>query len=226
MPLSDSEARERIAKMKEFIDGQADETIAELEAKAEEEFQLEKTRLVTDQRKKLTEYYKKKVTQAGLMKKVQTSNLLNQSRLKILQAREQHMREVLEEAKHRLSGIVKDQARYKDVLQGLFTQSLFQLLEKDVTIHCRPQDVNLVEQIIRPSCETYQKATQRTVNVRLDKQHFLSSDLAGGVEVIAQNGRLKVVNTLESRLEQMSQQMVPEIRELLFGANSNRRFRD
>lgn len=36
----------------------------------------------------------------------------------------------------------------------------------------------------------------------------------------------QVVNTLESRLELIAQQLVPEIRTALFGINSSRKFTD
>lgn len=36
----------------------------------------------------------------------------------------------------------------------------------------------------------------------------------------------QVPNTLESRLELISQQLVPEIRQALFGRNPNRKFTD
>jgi len=48
----------------------------------------------------------------------------------------------------------------------------------------------------------------------------------GGVEVMTPDGRLRVVNTLDSRLELMSKQMIPELREILFGSNVNRKFND
>lgn len=37
---------------------------------------------------------------------------------------------------------------------------------------------------------------------------------------------LQVVNTLENRLELISQQLIPEIRVALFGQNVNRKFTD
>lgn len=49
---------------------------------------------------------------------------------------------------------------------------------------------------------------------------------SGGVELVAQNGKFVVENTLESRLDLMSQQMVPELRTILFGRNPNRKFTD
>jgi len=48
----------------------------------------------------------------------------------------------------------------------------------------------------------------------------------GGVELSAQKGRIKIANTLETRLEMIAKQMVPEIRTTLFGKNMNRRFTD
>lgn len=38
--------------------------------------------------------------------------------------------------------------------------------------------------------------------------------------------RTQVANTLESRLELIAQQLVPEIRNALFGRNMNRKFND
>jgi len=49
---------------------------------------------------------------------------------------------------------------------------------------------------------------------------------SGGVELIAQNGKFVVENTLESRLDLMSRQMIPELRVILFGRNPNRKFTD
>ena len=49
---------------------------------------------------------------------------------------------------------------------------------------------------------------------------------AGGVELFAQRGKIKVNNTLEARLAMISQNKLPETRTALFGANENRKFRD
>ena len=44
----------------------------------------------------------------------------------------------------------------------------------------------------------------------------------GGIEILAQKGKIKVDNTLEARLEMISQQILPSIRGKLFGSNPNR----
>ena len=36
--------------------------------------------------------------------------------------------------------------------------------------------------------------------------------------------RIKISNTLEARLDMLAQQMLPEVRTMLFGANPNRKF--
>ena len=52
----------------------------------------------------------------------QSSNMLNQARLKVLKARDDHVSRVLENAKAQLVTISKDQSRYPQLLEGLIGQ--------------------------------------------------------------------------------------------------------
>lgn len=70
--------------MMAFIEQEANEKAEEIDAKAEEEFNIEKGRLVQQQRLKIMEYYEKKEKQVELQKKIQSSNMLNQARLKVI----------------------------------------------------------------------------------------------------------------------------------------------
>ena len=56
---------------------EANEKAEEIDAKAEEEFNIEKGRLVQQQRLKIMEYYERKEKQVDLQKKIQSSNMLN-----------------------------------------------------------------------------------------------------------------------------------------------------
>uniref|UniRef100_A0A3B4X6W0 ATPase H+ transporting V1 subunit E1b n=1 Tax=Seriola lalandi dorsalis TaxID=1841481 RepID=A0A3B4X6W0_SERLL len=112
---------------------------------AEEEFNIEKGRLVQTQRLKIMEYYEKKEKQIEQQKKIQMSNLMNQARLKVLKARDDMISEMLNEARQRLANVAKDAARYPALLDGLILQGFYQLLETKVTIRCRKQDVQLVQ---------------------------------------------------------------------------------
>uniref|UniRef100_A0A3B5Q7M1 ATPase H+ transporting V1 subunit E1b n=1 Tax=Xiphophorus maculatus TaxID=8083 RepID=A0A3B5Q7M1_XIPMA len=196
MALSDADVQKQIKHMMAFIEQEANEKAEEIDAKAEEEFNIEKGRLVQTQRLKIMEYYEKKEKQIEQQKKIQMSNLMNQARLKVLKARD-------------------------DMISGFY-----QLLEPKVTIRCRRQDIQLVQASLQKNITIYKAAVKNNLEVRIDQDNFLSPDVSGGIEIYNGDGKIKVSNTLESRLDLMAQQMMPEIRVAVFGANPNRKFLD
>ncbi|XP_026991715.2 V-type proton ATPase subunit E 1a isoform X4 [Tachysurus fulvidraco] len=226
MALSDADVQKQIKHMMAFIEQEANEKAEEIDAKAEEEFNIEKGRLVQTQRLKIMEYYEKKEKQIEQQKKIQMSNLMNQARLKVLKARDDMILDLQNEARTRLSVIAKDKAQYMSLLEGLVLQGFYQLLEPKVTIRCRKDDVAMVEAAVQKNIPIYKETVKSNIEVRIDKDNFLSPDISGGVEVYNANGKIKVANTLESRLDLLAQQMMPEIRVSLFGANQNRKFMD
>ncbi|XP_077372032.1 V-type proton ATPase subunit E 1a isoform X2 [Festucalex cinctus] len=156
----------------------------------------------------------------------QMSNLMNQARLKVLKARDDMIMDMLIEARQRLAAIAQDPARYSTLLEGLVLQGFYQLLEEKVVIRCRQQDVELVQAAVNKNIPIFKEAVKKHIVVKIDKDRFLPSSICGGVEVYNGNGKIKVSNTLENRLELLAQQMMPEIRVSLFGANPNRKFSD
>merc|ERR1719320_2400137 len=148
MALSDADVQKQIKHMMAFIEQEANE-------KAEEEFNIEKGRLVQQQRLKIMEYYERKEKQVELQKKIQSSNMLNQARLKALKHRDDHVASVLEEAKVQLGGVTKDKKKYTEILQQLLTQGMCQLLEPALLIRCRQVDQGLVESIIPAATAEY-----------------------------------------------------------------------
>merc|ERR1712045_1003756 len=134
MALSDADVSKQIKHMVAFIEQEASEKAEEIDAKAEEEFNIEKGRLVQQQRLKIMEYYERKEKQVELQKKIQSSNLLNQARLKVLKARDDHVSTVLDDGKQQLASITKDKQKYSQLLQGLIAQGVCQLLEPKIFI--------------------------------------------------------------------------------------------
>uniref|UniRef100_A0A8W4F792 ATPase H+ transporting V1 subunit E1 n=1 Tax=Sus scrofa TaxID=9823 RepID=A0A8W4F792_PIG len=190
------EVEDGIKHMMAFIEQEANEKAEEIDAKAEEEFNIEKGRLVQTQRLKIMEYYEKKEKQIEQQKKIQMSNLMNQARLKVLRARD-------------------------DLITGLY-----QLLEPRMIVRCRKQDFPLVKAAVQKAIPVYKIATKRDVDVQIDQEAYLPEEIAGGVEIYNGDRKIKVSNTLESRLDLIAQQMMPEVRGALFGANANRKFLD
>uniref|UniRef100_H3CTR1 ATPase H+ transporting V1 subunit E1a n=1 Tax=Tetraodon nigroviridis TaxID=99883 RepID=H3CTR1_TETNG len=226
MALTDADVQKQIKHMMAFIEQEAKEKVEEIDAKADEEFSIEKGRLVQTQRLKIMDYYEKKEKQIEQLKKIQMSNLKNQARLKVLKVRNDMITDLLNEARRRLARMAQDAAQYSQLLEGLVLQGFYQLLEPKVTVRCRQQDVDLVQAAIDKNLPIYREAVKRDLVVRIDQGRFLPAEIAGGVELYNDNGKIKVCNTLESRIELISQQMMPEIRTSLFGANPNRKFMD
>eukprot|EP00794_Sanderia_malayensis_P012753 gene12753-14060_t len=217
MGLNDAEVKKQIQHMMDFIHQEAKEKAEEIDAKAEEEFNIEKGRLVQQERLKIMSFYEKKEKQIELQLKIQRSNFLNQSRLKILKAQDDHIAGLLEETQNRLGHVTDDKEKYKNVLEGLITQGLFQILEPQVILKCRKVDVHLVKDVIGRANKIYKSSTEKDCKLIVDENDFLPSDCSGGIELVAKEGKIRVVNTLESRLELLSrQEMRRNIFELFF----------
>jgi len=91
-------------------------------------------------------------------------------------------------------------------------------------VYCRRSDVDLVRAVVGSAASRYEKDMKHKVTVNIDGQSYLSEEIAGGVELAANEGRIRCVNTLDSRLEQLQTAMLPEIRTMLFGVNESRAF--
>ena len=225
MALNDDDVARQISHMMAFIEQEAKEKAEEIDAKAEEEFNIEKGRLVQNEKLKVMAFYEKKEKTLDLQRKIQRSNLLNQSRLRVLKARDDHVKTLLEETRRRL-GDITGSGQYDKFLEEVITQGLCQLLEPVVIVRCRREDLGRVKGVLSKSAAEYKRITKgKIVQVNVDTTH-LSADVTGGVELYSQDGRIKVANTLESRLSGVSQQMLPQVRCALFGKNPNRRFDD
>lgn len=226
MAIPDTEVERQIQQMIQFIDHEADEKEVEILAKADEEFNIEKGRLVEQEKQKIRAFYEKKEKNAELQKKIQLSNLQNQARLKLLKQREDHLDQVLSKTTDRLRGVTCDVSKYQAMLQGLITQGLCQLLEPNVLIQCRQNDLQLVKDVLDKAIKQYTELCKLDVTAKIDEKNFLASDLAGGVQLSAKDGKLLVVNTLEARLDQICKQKIPDVRSMLYGGNPNRKFFD
>jgi V-type H+-transporting ATPase subunit E len=222
--MTDTEVERQIQQMKSFIEREAKEKVDEINAKAEEEFNIEKARLVQQEKLKIMSFYERKEKQVELQRKIQRSNLLNQSRLAILKSRDEQLSGLLEETRSRLSKIRDDPVKYKPLLQSLITQGLCQMLDPEVVLVCRKEDVPAVKSVIAASVKDYKSIAHKDCTVTVSADNYLPDDCAGGVNLMVPSGKIRVRNTLESRLELLSAQMLPEIRTILFGPNLNRKF--
>merc|ERR1711950_41238 len=133
--------------------------------------------LVQQQRLKIMEDYERKEKQVELQRKIQSSNMLNQARLKVLKARDDHVGQVLDNAKTQLVTISKDGNKYPQLLEGLIGQGLCQLLESNVTIRCRQAGLQMVQASVpKAVASVKEKMPKINLQVIVDAERFLPAD--------------------------------------------------
>ncbi|PWN52706.1 ATPase, V1/A1 complex, subunit E, partial [Violaceomyces palustris] len=158
-PLNDEEVLTEMKKMVAFIKQEAMEKAREIQIKADEEFAIEKAKIVRQEAINIDAQYDKKIKQADVAQKIAKSNQTNKSRLQILQTREEHLQSLFEEARQKLGELTKDRAKYTELLEGLILQGLLQLTEAKVTILARSGDVQLAQEALKAASKAYKDKT-------------------------------------------------------------------
>jgi V-type H+-transporting ATPase subunit E len=230
--MEDEEVQKQLDHMVKFIQREAEEKASEIQAKAQEEFSIEKARMVQEEKLKIMKEFERKEKQIEVKKRMAYSNRLNMARLRILKAREEGVQRLLANAHHKLADISKDQAAYKKLLQSLILQGLLKLQEPRVQIICRKEDKQIVDQVASVAAEEYRKKLSKECQIEVDNTVFLPPGPAhatnqaeicsGGVILSSNEGRIICSNTLDARLQMAFEQNLPAIRTILYGKSTTR----
>ncbi|TXT10943.1 hypothetical protein VHUM_01694 [Vanrija humicola] len=208
-------------KMVAFISQEAREKAREIQVKADEEFAIEKAKIVRQESLAIDALYEKKRKQAEVGWKIAQSTALNQSRLEVLRKRDEHLQTLFENASNKVKALA-DSKDYPAAVESLILEVLLLLLASDVTIAHRPKDKALVQKASKGALKQYKDLSGRESTLTFEDT--ISDDSAGGVIGSTLAGRIKVDNTLAERLKILEEKMLPELREDLFGKNPNRKF--
>ncbi|KAF9219277.1 ATPase V1/A1 complex subunit E [Gyrodon lividus] len=221
-PLNDEEVLSEMNKMVAFIKQEAMEKAREIKVKADEEFAIEKAKLVKQEQQAIDAQYEKKRKGAEVAQKIAQSNLTNKSRLKLLHRREEQLQELFATARSQILTL-GEEGRYLQFLEGVIVQGYLQLMESKVTLIVREKDTELVQKAGEAAAETYTQISGKRVG--FDVESILSNESsAGGIKLISGSKRITIDNTLDERLRLLEDRMLPEIRRDLFGPNENRKF--
>ncbi|CAO1627819.1 unnamed protein product [Jaminaea pallidilutea] len=220
--MNDEEVLSEMKKMVAFIKQEAMEKAREIQVKADEEFAIEKSKIVRQEAMSIESAHEKKIKQAQVANKISDSNATNKARLEILQSRESHLQDLFEGARDRLSSLSQDSSKYGPLMTKLIVQGLLQLLEKKVTLTIREKDADVAKKSVDEAKKTYKEKSGRDVEIEVKRG--LAKDSNGGVLLWGHAGKIKVDNTLDERLKLVEELMLPEIRLDLFGPNPNRKF--
>ncbi|KAH6981830.1 ATPase, V1/A1 complex, subunit E [Ilyonectria sp. MPI-CAGE-AT-0026] len=224
--LSDQQVENELRKMTAFIRQEAMEKAREIEIKANEEFEIEKSKLVRQETDAIDGQYEKKFKQATMSQQITRSTVANKTRLKVLGARQELLDSIFEDATKKLADGTKDKVKHQKALKGLILEGFYALNEPELQIKSRKKDFELVKKAIEEAAKEYKKEVGNDVAAKIIEDDPLPDSLAGGVIIIGGDGKIEIDNTFETRLKLLEDSAAPAVREALFGKNPNRKFVD
>jgi V-type H+-transporting ATPase subunit E len=197
--MSDSQVDTELRKMTAFIRQEALEKAREIHLKADEEFSIEKSKLVRQETQRIDAEYEKKHTQAGMSQQITASTLANRQRLRVLSSKQQLLDGLFEDAGKKLAETVGSGSGgngggskkgkkngngggnggfdYESVLKGLVLEGLYALVESKVSVRCRKKDVEVVKKAAESAKKEYaEKLKGREVEITVDDKENLPEE--------------------------------------------------
>jgi V-type H+-transporting ATPase subunit E len=178
--------------MTAFIRQEALEKAREIHLKADEEFSIEKSKLVRQETQRIDAEYEKKHTQAGMSQQITASTLANRQRLRVLSSKQQLLDGLFEDAGKKLAETVgsgnggkKGKKNgggnggfdYESVLKGLVLEGLYALVESKVSVRCRKKDTDVVKKAAESAKKEYaEKLKGREVEITVDDKENLPEE--------------------------------------------------
>ncbi|EXJ83767.1 ATP synthase (E/31 kDa) subunit [Capronia coronata CBS 617.96] len=224
--LSDDQVASELKKMTAFIRQEAMEKAREIQLKADEEFAIEKSRLVREEIAAIDTEYEKKFKQASMSQQITRSTMANKTRIKVLSARQELLDRLFEQAREKLPEAGSKSKNYEEILKGLILEGMYMLCEKKVSIRCREADKEKVQSAAKKASAEYKEKMGSGSEAVVDDSEWLPAESAGGVFVVSGSGKIELNNTFEERLRLCETDALPSIRATLFGENKNRKFHD
>lgn len=232
MALDDAEAQKQIQQMVNFILNEAKDKAHEIEAKALEDFNIEKLRIVQKMKEKIRMEFQKKAKQMEIKRSMSRSSAISKARLKRMCAKDQVFKEIYKISSEKLAELYKDKEKYKNLIIDLIVQSLYYIQEPHVIIRCRDVDKAIVESCFHEAAQKYNDKLKTKFNVtkhvklELDKSgNYLppppshdneGKSCLGGIMLSTPNRKINCDNTLDVRLKLAIEYCTPEIKRMFF----------
>lgn len=240
--------------MTAFIKQEALEKAREIEIKADEEFAIEKSKLVRQETSSIDTTYEKKFKSAKMSQQITRSTVANKTRLKVLSARQELLDGIFEQAEKKLGEQAKDKKKYEVILKNLALEGFYALNESKVQVRGRKADWDVLKKALTAAGKEYKENTGKDIESSIDEANPLpegrsvhticftgwissstslakNADLtlnnsAGGISIVGGGGKIDINNTFEERLKLLQDTALPSVRQTLFGKNENRKFYD
>mmetsp|Transcript_27211 Transcript_27211/g.35682 ORF Transcript_27211/g.35682 Transcript_27211/m.35682 type:complete len:222 (-) Transcript_27211:232-897(-) len=212
----------QIRQMVNFILQEAHEKANEIRLKTEHDFNLEKQMLVHNAKLRIQEEYSQKDKDLEVQERIVRSSKIGESRVQKMVARDELLKGLMGTAKSRLADI-SNTKHYESLLKNLIVQSLIKIEEEKVTLLVRKRDVAAAKKCLNAAVAEYTSILEAAglsatpdVEVNENESLMLPVSSSGGIIATARNGRIKLDNSLEARLELVYQELLPQVRAMLF----------
>lgn len=157
--------------MTAFIRQEALEKAKEIQIKADEEFAIEKSKLVREETSSIDTSYEKKFKQASMSQQITRSTLSNKSRLRLLSARQELLNDLFEKAGSKLMEATKDKSKYQDICKNLILEGMYALGEKKMLIRAKKADKEVVTKAMEDAKKEYKDKTGNEAQLELDEKN-------------------------------------------------------
>jgi V-type H+-transporting ATPase subunit E len=158
-----------LKKMTAFIKQEALEKAREIKLKADEEFAIEKSKLVRIETSSIDTQYEKKFKQASMSQQITRSTMANKTRLRVLSARQGLLDELFEQTRGKV-GDVSNRGDYQGIMTGLLLEGLYALNEPKVQVKVRKADKDLMKKAIEAAQKECRETLGRNVEVEIDEK--------------------------------------------------------
>lgn len=155
--------------MTAFIRQEALEKANEIRLKADEEFAIEKSKLVRQETAAIDSSYEKKFKQASMSQQITRSTVANKTRLRVLSARQELLDDLFLQAGKKIPDYTKDKAKYQKIVTNLILEGLYALNESKVQVKARKADYDIVKKAIPDAQKEYKKNVEKEVAITIDE---------------------------------------------------------
>eukprot|EP00397_Hematodinium_sp_SG-2012_P052296 GEMP01061758.1.p1 GENE.GEMP01061758.1~~GEMP01061758.1.p1 ORF type:complete len:224 (+),score=55.91 GEMP01061758.1:58-729(+) len=220
--MDESEAQRQIKQMVNFILNEAKDKAEEIEAKALEEFNIEKLKVVQQMKEKIRQEMARKTKQLETKRAIARSTAINQARLGKMEKRNECVIAIAQESEAALRQLTTSEKDYKKILTDLMVEGAVRLVDDQISVRCRKKDVAIVGSVGEAAAEKFAKLIKeqtggnKKVKFVVDKNNSLSDQSIGGCVLTCFDGKIRIDNTLDARLRLQMENNMPVIRHNLF----------
>jgi len=230
--MNDENAKRQINAMISFIMQEAKEKADDIKKNTENEFSVDKLSRERNLNLVVREEFARKRKERLTSKKIERSRKATEVRIKKMRERDNIIKNLREEIVDKLADVSKN-TRYSDLIKFLIVQGLMTIAENRVTLRCRKEDLNIVNGQLAPAIKQYQDFIKQNTGIAPNCKIDVSNDYlspgpsknktekaascCGGIILSARNGTIVCKNTLDSRLDLCFDNLIPQIRGILFG---------